>query len=167
MTCQPNRVPCIPMTLPGLDRTEERAWRGFRRLFTLLEARLGRELLASTGLSMADYTVLSTLVELEERRSRLVALAERIQWSQSRLSHHVTRMENRGLVSREQVDHDTRGSSVVLTRRGLKAIAEASPVHLTHVRHYVIDLLTRDQLEMLGVIAEVVVARLNEENDES
>jgi ADP-ribose pyrophosphatase YjhB (NUDIX family) len=32
-------------------------------MFTLLEGRLARELAEETGLSMADYTVLSNLVE--------------------------------------------------------------------------------------------------------
>ncbi|MGH8912930.1 MAG: MarR family transcriptional regulator, partial [Acidimicrobiia bacterium] len=71
------------MTSQWLDPGEERAWRAYRRMFTLLEARLARELVDETGLSMADYTVLSNLVEVEGRRWRITALAEYMQWSQS------------------------------------------------------------------------------------
>ena len=148
------------MTAKWLDETEERAWRAYRRMFTLLESRLASELAQHTGLSMADYTVLSNLVEVEGRRWRLTALAEHIQWSQSRLSHQITRMEERGMVAREQAEGDARGAWVVLTKAGLKAIAEATPTHLSGVRRHMIDLLTRDQLRQLGDIGEIVVDHL-------
>lgn len=155
------------MTSKWLDETEERAWRAYRRMFTLLEARLGRELAAETGLSMADYTVLSNLVEVEGRRYRVTALADYVQWSQSRLSHHLTRMEERGLVRREQVRGDARGAYVVLTKRGLQAIAAATPAHLSGVRRHMVDLLTREQLETLGDIGQIVVGHLIEESEPS
>ena len=63
------------MTSRWLNTTEERAWRGYRRLFTLLEARLARDLSEDSDLSMADYTVLSNLVEAEGHSWRLTALA--------------------------------------------------------------------------------------------
>lgn len=149
-----------------LDETEERAWRAYRRMFTLLEARLASELAEHTGLSMADYTVLSNLVEVEGRRWRLTALAEHIRWSQSRLSHQITRMEERGMVARERAEGDARGAWVVLTRTGLRAIAEATPTHLSGVRRHMIDLLTRDQLRELGDIGEIVVDHLTEDSPE-
>jgi DNA-binding MarR family transcriptional regulator len=148
------------MTSKWLDQTEERAWRAYRRMFTLLEARLGRELTAETGLSLADYTVLSNLVEVDDRRYRVTALADYVQWSQSRLSHHLTRMEQRGLVRREQVSGDARGAYVVLTKRGLQAIAAATPAHLSGVRRHMMDLLSREQLATLGDIGEIVVGHL-------
>jgi DNA-binding MarR family transcriptional regulator len=150
------------VTSKWLDETEERAWRAYRRMFTMLESRLGRELAAETGLSLADYTVLSNLVEVDDRRWRVTALADYMQWSQSRLSHHLTRMEERGLVRREQVSGDARGAYVVLTKRGLRAIAAATPVHLSGVRRHMADLLTKEQLETLGDIGQIVVGHLVE-----
>ena len=76
-----------------LDPHEERVWRRYRRMVTLLEGRLARELTGATGLSMAEYTVLSNLAEAEERRFRVTELAEKMQWEQSRLSHQLRRME--------------------------------------------------------------------------
>lgn len=143
-----------------LDHEEERAWRAYRRMFTLLESRLASELAEHTGLSMADYTVLSNLVEVEDRRWRVTTLAEHMQWSQSRLSHQIKRMEERGMVTREQAEGDARGFYVTLTKTGLKAIAEATPTHLSGVRGHMIDLLTRDQLRELGEIGEIVVDHL-------
>lgn len=129
-------------------------------MFTLLEGRLARELTAETGLSMADYTVLSNLVEADERTWRVTELADHMQWSQSRLSHQIRRMEERGLVRREEADDDARGTVVVLTRDGLRAIAAAAPGHFRSVRHHMIDLLTPEQLELLTEIADTVVDQL-------
>lgn len=154
---------CIPMTLPGLDPTEERAWRCFRALFTLLEARLSRELAEQTSVSMADYSVLSTLVEMPGRRARPSQLAGHLEWSQSRLSHQLSRMERRGLLARERVPHDARGIQIVATRAGLRAIAEATPVHLAGVREHMLDLLTPQQVEALAELSETVVAHLTED----
>lgn len=141
---------------------EERAWRAFRRMFTLLEAQLARDLAEDSDLSMADYTVLSNLVETDDRRWRITELADHVKWSQSRLSHQLRRMEERGLVERRPVAEDGRGAEVVLTRDGLHAIAAATPGHLTAVRKHMIDLLTPEQLDALGDIATVVVEHLTE-----
>jgi len=129
-------------------------------MFTLLEARLARDLADDSGLSVADYTVLSNLVDVEERRWRLTALAQYMQWSQSRLSHQINRMEGRGLVRRDLVEADGRGAFVVLTRLGLKASAAATPAHMEAVRRHMINLLTEEQLRDLGDITEIVTAHL-------
>jgi DNA-binding MarR family transcriptional regulator len=148
------------MTGRWLNPLEDRAWRGFRQMFRRLEGRLARELTEDTGLSMADYTVLSNLVEAEQRTWRITELAEQMQWSQSRLSHQIRRMEERGLVRREEADDDARGTVVTLTRVGLRAIAAAAPVHFRGVRNHLIDLLTAKQLEVLVDITDTVVAHL-------
>jgi DNA-binding MarR family transcriptional regulator len=132
-------------------------------MFTLLEARLGNELSERTGLSMADYTVLSNLVEAKDRRWRITELAEHMQWSQSRLSHQIRRMEQRDLVRREDVEEDARGSAVGLTRQGLKAISTAAPIHFAGVREHMIDRLTETQLRTLGDISETIVGHLTDQ----
>lgn len=166
MICQALWCMVPSMTSRWLDETEERAWRGYRRLFTLLEAQLARDLADDSDLSMADYTVLSNLAEASDLRLRVTELAEQAQWSQSRLSHHIRRMEERGLVSREQAPEDGRGAVVILTREGLRAIASATPGHMASVREHMIDLLNPEQLEALSRIADVVVGHLEDGSDE-
>ncbi|RZS44380.1 MarR family transcriptional regulator [Herbihabitans rhizosphaerae] len=143
-----------------LDEDEARAWRGYRRMFLLLNARIARELAEECGLSEPDYDVLSMLSDSKGRSERIKDLAARMLWSQSRLSHHITRMQQRGLVTREEVAGDRRGASVVLTKTGLKAIRTAAPSHVESVRRNIIDLLTPEQVTVLGDIAETVVERL-------
>ena len=143
-----------------LTPAEDRAWRGYRRMRTLLDLRLARDLAADSGLSEADYDVLSTLSEAPGDRWRASELAARLLWSSSRLAHHVGRMERRGLVARAAVDSDGRGAEVVLTARGRQLVEEAAPRHLESVRRRLVDLLTPAEVDTLASIAAKVVRNL-------
>jgi DNA-binding MarR family transcriptional regulator len=143
-----------------LDAREERAWRQYRRMNRLLYSRLAQDMLRDSGLSDADYEVLSNLTESEGHALRASDLATRLQWSSSRLAHHVGRMERRGLVRRDSCDTDARGAVVRLTRAGLRAIQRAAPDHVASVRRHFVDRLTPAQLDVLDEIATTVVAHL-------
>lgn len=152
-------MPC--MTQPRwLDAREERAWRAYRRMNRLLYSRLARDLGQQTRLSDPDYEVLSTLSETERRSWRASELAEHLQWSSSRLAHHVGRMEERGLVRRMTCDDDGRGAVVKMTAKGWRAIVGAAPAHVESVRQHFVDLLTPAQLDALGDIADTIVDHL-------
>lgn len=140
-----------------LDPTELRAWRGYLQMSWLVAAAIERDL-RRAGLSHPDYYVLVQLSESSERRMRMSDLASGIQWSKSRLSHHLDRMELRGLVSREDCPSDARGAYACLTPAGLRAIEDAAPGHVASVRRHFIDALTPDQLETLAEISETVIA---------
>jgi DNA-binding MarR family transcriptional regulator len=129
---------------------------------TLLTAQIGRDLADESGLSDPDYTVLSNLSEAEGHRWRLNELAARMLWSKSRLSHQIARMQERGLVAREDCVTDGRGSFVVLTANGLRAIKTAAPSHVASVRRHFIDLLTPEEIDTLATIANKVVDHLSE-----
>ena len=146
-----------------LDQAEDRAWRGYLRMRTLLHARILRDLAREAGLSGPDYDVLSHVSESSGRRSRLGELAERMAWSRSRLSHHLTRMERRGLVIREDCPSDGRGAFVVLTDAGFRVIQAAAPGHVASVRRNFVDLLSREQLDALTSITDTVVGHLTED----
>ncbi len=126
----------------------------------LLDLELARELTQDAGLSEADYDVLSDLSETPQGRLRLRELADRMLWSRSRLSHHLTRMQQRGLVTREECADDARGSVVVLTPAGRQAIGSAAPGHVAAVRRHLIDLLTPAEIEALGALTHRVVDHL-------
>jgi len=143
-----------------LDDAEDRAWRGYLRMRTLLHARILRDLAREAGLSGPDYDVLSHVSESPGHRARLGELAERMAWSRSRLSHHLTRMERRGLVTREDCASDGRGAFVVLTEAGFRVIQAAAPGHVASVRRNFIDLLSSEQLDALTGISDTVVGHL-------
>ncbi|GAA0319565.1 MarR family transcriptional regulator [Actinoallomurus spadix] len=144
-----------------LDDEEQRAWRAFIRMHGRLSARLNRQLQADSGLSLADYEVLVQLTDAPDGRLRPFELQRGLQWEQSRLSHHLTRMQRRGLVAREECDEDGRGAVVALTDAGRRAIVAAAPGHVDTVRRLFLDELTRDQLAMLRQVSDQVLARLD------
>ncbi|SCL55440.1 transcriptional regulator, MarR family [Micromonospora citrea] len=143
-----------------LDEREQRAWRGYRRMRRLLDLELARDLARDAGLSEPDYDVLSDLSETPDQRLRLSELADRMLWSRSRLSHHLTRMQQRGLVTREECATDGRGAVVALTAEGRRAIEAAAPGHVAAVRRHLIDLLTPDEVAALDALSHRVVDHL-------
>lgn len=138
-----------------------RAWLGYRRMRLLLDLQVSRDLAEDSGLSDADYDVLSNLSETEGHRLRLSELSAHMRWSKSRLSHHLTRMQQRGLVTREEHPSDGRGAVIVLTGDGWRAIRSAAPKHVESVRRHFIDRLTDEQIRVLGDIADAVVGHLD------
>ena len=144
-----------------LNESEARAWRGFLSMRTLLSAQIARDLADDSDLSEPDYTVLSNLSEADDHRWRVNELAARMLWSKSRLSHHIARMQERGLVTREECATDGRGAFVVLTRQGMRAIERAAPSHVVSVRRNLIDLLTPEEIDALAAISQKVVAHLS------
>ena len=146
-----------------LDEAEMRAWLGYRRMFLLLNAAVNRDLANDSGLSEPDYDVLSNLSAAPDHRGRLTELAARMQWSPSRLSHHVTRMEQRGLVERAGCSSDLRGAYIVLTDAGWDAIRTAAPDHVESVREHLIDLLSDDELAALVSIGNKVAEHFGEQ----
>jgi DNA-binding MarR family transcriptional regulator len=146
-----------------LSPEEQRAWRAYLRIKLLVDSAVARDLSRDSGLSMPDYQVLSTLSEAEDHRRRLTDLAARMQWSASRLSHHVTRMEQRGLVMRAGCSSDLRGAYIVLTETGWDAIRGAAPNHVDSVRAHLIDLLSADEIAALTSIGNKVAAHFGEQ----
>jgi hypothetical protein len=145
-----NEAPTPPTghdPVPWLDEREARAWRGWLAATELLRAQIGRDLLADSGLSDADYVVLVYLSEAPAERARMSDLAAAVRWSKSRLSHQVARMEQRGAFA-------------VLTGAGLDEVRRAAPAHVASVRAHFIGLLDDDELSVLGRVTERMVEHL-------
>ena len=148
-----------------LNESEYRAWRGYAEMSARLNAYLHRSLSRKTGLSLSDYEVLVRLSESPHDRLRAYELGAGLQWEKSRLSHHLTRMERRGLLERESCESDGRGLFIVLTPAGRQAIEEAAPHHVTDVRQRMIDILTPQELATMATIAEKVIAGFPTDDD--
>ncbi|MEO6885676.1 MAG: MarR family winged helix-turn-helix transcriptional regulator [Jatrophihabitantaceae bacterium] len=145
-----------------LSEDEQRAWGAYRRMVLRVDAAIARDLTRDTGLSIPDYQVLAELSAAPDHQRRLSDLANGMQWSASRLSHHVSRMEQRGLVARVGCDEDARGAFVVLSEQGFDALKAAAPDHVVSVRHHLIDRLTPGQLAALSEIGQIVIAHFGE-----
>jgi DNA-binding MarR family transcriptional regulator len=145
---------------PWLSEDQQLLWRSWLRLNSLLPVVLHRELQADADISLSDFEVLVTLTDTPEGRVRVSDLARELNWERSRVSHHVTRMERRGLVERSECRDDGRGAWVVLTGHGRSAIERAAPGHARAVRRLIFDDLSPDELAVMSGVVDTVLARL-------
>jgi len=150
---------------PWLEPAEEESWRSFQFMQMRLTASLARDLAESSGLSYQDYIVLVALTDSADGELRLFELAQATGWEKSRMSRHVARMVERGLVSRRRCETDRRGSYVVVSMLGRREIAAAAPGHVASVCRRFIDLLEASQLAELGRISRLVLEGLDRENE--
>jgi DNA-binding MarR family transcriptional regulator len=148
---------------PWLSAEEQRLWRGWLALNAALPAALHRDLQADAGLSLPDFDVLVRLTDADDGRVRVSELARSLSWERSRLSHHVARMQRRGLVDREDCVDDGRGAFVVLTDAGRRAIEAAAPHHVWTVRRLVFDALEEGDLAVLTDLVERVLGRVSQD----
>ena len=148
-------------TSPWLDDRQQRIWRQWLAANSRLTAALSRQLSQDSGTSLSDFEVLVHLSESAEGRVRIVQLADTLQWERSRVSHHLTRMEKRGLIARQECSEDARGAYAVLTPEGRALIEQIAPGHARTVRHLFFDELGEDDLESLDRVTSGLLARLD------
>ncbi|MGV9664148.1 MarR family winged helix-turn-helix transcriptional regulator [Nocardia niigatensis] len=141
-----------------LDDVEMRAWLGFVFTRDLIAAAVGRDSLRESNLTYVEYTVLARLADAPDHRRSFAELAAVLEWSQSRLSHQITRMEKRGLVARESIPDDARRTAAVLTDKGSQVLDSAAPAHVESVRRHMVDVLDRGQLSALADIYDTLLA---------
>jgi DNA-binding MarR family transcriptional regulator len=146
-----------------LTADEQRAWRTYLRMSSLLPAQLNRQLQRDSGLTLPEYEVLVQLSEAPGRRLRPFQICEALNWEQSRLSHQLTRMQRRGLIGRQDCEADGRGAFVALTEAGAESIQTAAPGHVAAVRRLIFDRLTDDQLAAFEQACAAVVDALTEQ----
>lgn len=125
----------------------------------LVHEELDRQLQRDSGMPHAYYAVLVKLSEAPDRTLRMSELATELNSSQSRLSHAVARLEERGWVRRRPCAADKRVSWAVLTDEGFAALASAAPGHTEAVRRSFFDRLTPEQVRQLAEICGAVLGK--------
>jgi DNA-binding MarR family transcriptional regulator len=133
-----------------LDEVELAAWRGFFRSHDRLIRALDVELVQAHGLPLTSYEVLYYLVHSPDGRLRMSELADSVLLSRSGLTRLVDRLEQQGLLRREECSQDRRGSYAVVTDRGRDQFARARGTHLEGVRRLFLDHLSDDEKRWLG-----------------
>jgi DNA-binding MarR family transcriptional regulator len=146
-----------------LDDAEMQAWLRLLRVVMLLPGALDRQLRQDAGLTHASYMVLACLSDAPDRSMRMSELARTTATSQSRLSHSVAALEQRGWVQRRPCPQDKRGQLAQLTDAGAQVLVDTAPGHVAKVRSLVFDPLDRADVERLSALAEQLVARLEDD----
>ncbi|RFU22767.1 MarR family winged helix-turn-helix transcriptional regulator [Geodermatophilus marinus] len=144
-----------------LDEEQQRTWRAWLTAAELLPRALDAQLQRDAGITHAAYVVLAMLSEAPGRSRRMSDLARRANQTQSRLSHTVARLEERGWVRRERSAEDGRGNVAVLTDAGWGVVRSVAPGHVDAVRTALFDPLTEEQARVLGEALEAVVEALD------
>ena len=140
-----------------------RIWRDYIETAEKLRSEIARRLQQESGLSIGDYAVMLALSEAEDRRMRSSELATAVGWERSRLSHHLGRMEKRGLIRREECAVDTRGAEIVLVPAGFEAFRRAAGPHLAAVDELFIVALSEEELAAAGILTRALRAHLERE----
>jgi DNA-binding MarR family transcriptional regulator len=136
-----------------ISEQERELWRAFFIMRRQLELTLERRLVADAGISSADFEILVSLSEHPAKRLRAGQIGDIIGWEKSRVSHQITRMEQRGLVAREECDDDARGVWIVLTESGSRAVLAATQDRSDAVRQYFFNVLDDGEKAALGIIS--------------
>lgn len=134
-----------------MTQPELATWRALLDTTDELRRVLGAQLQES-GMSPGDYQVLLALREAQGRRLRSSELAATIDWERSRLSHHLGRMEKRGLIQRDDCATDNRGAEVSLTEEGASLFRRASAPHVNAIKKHFADALSPAQFDALADI---------------
>lgn len=130
------------------DAVEIRAqgWRTLAAVHGLIEGALEKALQREHALSVVEYTVLDALSRQDGWHMRMQQLARAAALSASATTRLVTRLENRGLLTRILCADDRRGIYTELTPAGRALLKKARPLH---------DEVLRDTLDEAGDIPEL------------
>src|SRR3954465_15870251 len=110
----------LHMKKQALSDTQRAVWTNYQRMRVRLTERVNRELAQNTGLSEADFEILSALIESPNESVRALALRCGLEWEKSRLSHQLRRMEERDLITRLECAEDNRSTVIRVTEVGRK-----------------------------------------------
>ena len=133
------------MTEPRwLDETQQQAWRGLLVFVNRGLPRIERTL-KEQGLLVVHYSILVALSSAPDDTMRLSELADAANLSQSRLTHRLKTMIERGHVEITADEEDRRGKNATLTRSGRRLLEHVAPIHAEDVQRLVFDHLDANE----------------------
>ncbi|WP_431817416.1 MarR family winged helix-turn-helix transcriptional regulator [Gordonia jacobaea] len=119
------------MTTSRLNDTELLHWQQWKRAADRVWSSTVDQITAETGLSGADFSVLTRVAESDGNRIQQARLAELLGWERSRLSRQISRMVDRGLLTRD-VAQGVR--TIGTTEAGQSQVVRARQAHSRAVR---------------------------------
>ncbi|MDW3214779.1 MAG: MarR family winged helix-turn-helix transcriptional regulator [Ilumatobacteraceae bacterium] len=152
---------------PWLSPDELRAWITLAAFLESVPTSVEAQLKRDAGMNRFEYSILAMLSEEPGHTLAMSDLAQVAFGSLSRLSHAVSRLEQRGLVTRCAGAAGRRHNVVRLTDDGLAALESAAPRHAAEVRRLVIDPLDDAELAMLPrLLSKMIAAAAPDRADE-
>ncbi|MEW1627173.1 MarR family transcriptional regulator [Streptomyces sp. NPDC089173] len=137
-------------------------WCALSLLHGKIETRIERALQSGHGLSAREYSLLDVLSRQHSGPGghlQMKQVADAVVLSQSATTRLVTRLEDRGLLTRYLCDTDRRGIYTDVTEAGLTLLAEARPTNASALRAALDDASENPELApLVRAVEELKVA---------
>ncbi|MFF3752003.1 MarR family winged helix-turn-helix transcriptional regulator [Streptomyces sp. NPDC002018] len=141
------------MTRP-LDDAETALWIAWKRADEAVTTAVAQEIQAASGLSVADFSVLSRVIESSAGRRAQQELGTMLGRQRPRLSRQLSRMADRHLLTREA--GPGRRRFIIATDTGRGVLAAARPAHARAVRRALLShAATPDQRAFWEVLEDI------------
>jgi len=147
-----------------LDETQQQAWRALLVFVNRGLPELERTL-KEHDLLAVHYSILVALSSAPDDTMRLSDLADAANLSQSRLTHRLRMLVDRGIVEIAPDSEDGRGKNATLTRQGRRLLELVAPLHAEDVQRVVFDHLTTPETAALASGLSKVAAGLCAHDD--
>ena len=136
---------------PSSTQTGSRvAWHRLLQVARLVLGELDDRIAHEHRIGVNEFDVLITLDNAHGKRLRMTDLADAVMLSSGGLTRLVGRLEDRGLVAREQDPDDGRGFHATLTKAGRRQLAEARVTHDAVIAELLGSRLTERQAQGLA-----------------
>jgi DNA-binding MarR family transcriptional regulator len=142
-----------------LSPEKRSAWGGFLRAHSLVTKALDADLIASFGIQLSGFEVLSQLDGTDDGRMRMSDVAEGVLLSQSRISRLVSELEAKGLIERQSCSTDSRVVYAAITESGRERLREVANRHFEGVDARFFDGLEPREIELLAELWPRVIER--------
>jgi DNA-binding MarR family transcriptional regulator len=127
-----------------MDEDALATWRAFLSAHAVLIQRIETDLKERGLPPLGWYDVLWPLYQAEDQRLRMHELAQEVVLSRTGLVRLVDRIEAAGLLRRDPVPEDGRGSYATITKQGAATLQKMWPVYRRHIQHGFLDPLGPD-----------------------
>jgi DNA-binding MarR family transcriptional regulator len=144
----------------ALEPEEWRLWDTYLTAHRTLVREVDRVLQRDCGISKAEFSVLVTLWRSPGHELRVGALVGSLDWEKSRVSHLLSRMENRGFVARTPRGAPGRRTGIELTDEGRRTVQAAIARHAGTIKRCFLDPLTAEQAAVIRDWSEQVIERV-------
>ncbi len=132
--------------------THHDAWRGLLKFHARVTTAVSSRLQIETGLTLAEFEVLTHLAEHPAQRLPMSELAREVVLTPSGITRMVDRLVARGFVERQPVPSDARVQHAVITEEGRVVVAKATIVQNEEIADRFIGQLSPRQISQLREI---------------
>ena len=138
------------------SQLEREAWSGFLSTYALIYRIVEEDLQSHSQITHIEFEILLRLSWAENQRMRIQDLAAQSLLTRSGVSRAISRLEEAGLVKREEASEDRRGAYAALTKEGAKRFQNSIQPHVAFVKENFLDLFSEQELKQMAKFWERV-----------